>query len=88
MKKYCFDIEIKSFQTKKPEENNNIVVVINNSNEPQPGYNNVGNINTNEIQNTYFNRRKRRTIGELMSTVRNNFSYIYVQFFIGQTLFK
>ena len=46
--------------TKKPEENNNIIVVINNSNQPQPGYNNVGNINTNEVQNTFFNRRRRR----------------------------
>ncbi|XP_071122757.1 myelin regulatory factor-like isoform X3 [Mytilus edulis] len=44
--------------TKKPNDNN-IIVVINNSNGPQ--YSNVGNVNTNEIQNTLIrNRRKKR----------------------------
>lgn len=44
--------------TKKPDDNN-IIVVIDNANGPQ--YSNVGNINTNEIQNTLIrNRRKKR----------------------------
>lgn len=44
--------------TKKPDENNNIIVVI--SGQNGPAYSNVGNINTNEIQNTFYNRRRRR----------------------------
>lgn len=56
--------------TKKPDDNN-IIVVIDNANGPQ--YSNVGNINTNEIQNTLIrNRRKKRHDIELHAEITVN----------------